>query len=264
MQRIRELTNRFKLGHFIHFSQNIIVAVLVLVLVKLGLTGVALTLVLISKWRIFAVQPRYWFVNLRANGADIIVGLSLVSILYLMNQNIESENQDLILISQAILAFFYAIWLVYIKPKSSEIFVALQSICALFLGSIALFWVAEMKNLPETAVILMVWMMALIAARHFLSSYEEPLIRAISFGWALIVAQLAWLLNRWEIVYSISGIVLISQFSIVVTVLAFYCGLAYHMEKTQKLSKPKLIKIMSGACAIILMIIILSDWKVDI
>lgn len=264
MHKIRELVNRLKIGHFIHFIQNILVAVLILVLVKLGLTGVALVLLLISKWRIFAVQPRYWFVNLRANGADIIVGLSTVITLYLINKNIDTEAQMAKLIAQISITLLYAFWLVYVKPKSSEVFVALQSFWALFFGSMALFWLSDFKSVPEIVVVLLVWVMALVTSRHFLSSYEEPLIRAISFGWALILAQLAWLLNRWIIVYSIGGVVHIAQFSVVVAVLAYYCGLMYHLEKNQKLSKQKLFKMLGIACAIMLVIIVRSNWKVDV
>jgi hypothetical protein len=36
-------------------------------------------LVLLSKWRMFAVRPRYWLANVRANMTDLIVGLSIVS-----------------------------------------------------------------------------------------------------------------------------------------------------------------------------------------
>ena len=35
-------------------------------------------LVIISKWRMFAVRPRYLFLNLKSNLVDLIVGFSFV------------------------------------------------------------------------------------------------------------------------------------------------------------------------------------------
>ena len=39
-------------------------------------------LVLLSKWRMFAVRPRYLFVNIKSNLVDLIMGFSFVFLAY--------------------------------------------------------------------------------------------------------------------------------------------------------------------------------------
>ena len=50
----------------------------VLITVLSGSPLIGLILVLVSKWRIFAVRPRYMWINFKANLVDIIVGTSTV------------------------------------------------------------------------------------------------------------------------------------------------------------------------------------------
>ena len=47
-------------------------------LVRIDFTQLAVAVVLLSKWRIFAVKPRFWPANVRANAVDTIIGLSTV------------------------------------------------------------------------------------------------------------------------------------------------------------------------------------------
>ena len=52
--------------------------ILAYVLVRIDFVGIAILLILLSKWRMFAVRPRYWVANLIGNGVDIMVAVSLV------------------------------------------------------------------------------------------------------------------------------------------------------------------------------------------
>src|ERR1051326_6294486 len=65
-------------SHFIHLGLNILLPILAYVLVRIEFVPLAILLVLLAKWRIFAVRPRYWLVNIASNGVDILVGISLV------------------------------------------------------------------------------------------------------------------------------------------------------------------------------------------
>ena len=77
-------------------SRNVISSVLhVFLNILLGVGSVAITiatgswiigiiLVIISKWRVFAVRPRYWLVNILSSLVDLIVGSSFVFIAYLL------------------------------------------------------------------------------------------------------------------------------------------------------------------------------------
>src|ERR1700722_11517154 len=85
MTRAQQLITKFKpasgLAHAFHVG---LVAVLPLILyilvrvVRADFFQLALAIILLSKWRMFAVRRRYWPANIRANDIDIIVGVSAV------------------------------------------------------------------------------------------------------------------------------------------------------------------------------------------
>ena len=119
-------------------SRNVISSILHVVLnILLGIGSVAITvitgswiigaiLVLISKWRIFAVRPRYWLINIKSNLVDLIVGLSFVFITY-------CSGTDWLPV-HLLLGLGYTCWLIFLKPKSSELATSAQSLFCVFLG----------------------------------------------------------------------------------------------------------------------------------
>ena len=66
-------------SNLVHIFLNILLGVgAVLITVLSGSPLLGLLLVLVSKWRIFAVRARYFFLNLKSNLVDLIVGVSVV------------------------------------------------------------------------------------------------------------------------------------------------------------------------------------------
>src|SRR5258706_5831574 len=57
---------------------NIMLPITAYILVRIDFVGLAILLVLLSKWRMFAVRGRYWIANLIQNGVDIMVAGSLI------------------------------------------------------------------------------------------------------------------------------------------------------------------------------------------
>ena len=55
----------------------------VLITVFSGNPALGIILVLVSKWRIVAVRSRYLWINIKSNLVDMIVGISVVSGLFL-------------------------------------------------------------------------------------------------------------------------------------------------------------------------------------
>lgn len=180
--------------------------------------GLAIALVLLSKWRMFMVRPRYWKVNLQSNMVDIIVGVSVVALMYL---------PDIQLFSQIILALLYAAWLVLVKPLSKRWHMMLQAFIATVLGVTALYSVSY-----EWPVLLVVIGMAIIgysAARHFLISYEEPQTVFLSAMWGLVMAEVGWLAYYWTYSYSLpfTDVLKVPQVTIIVAAMAFLSERVY-------------------------------------
>src|SRR3954467_2211669 len=114
---IRNLKPASGAAHFFHLALVLVVPLLLFVLVRLDFVQLAILVVILSKWRMFAVRPRFWPANIRANAIDLMVGLSVV--LFMTHSNS--------MLLQFVWAALYAIWLIAIKPRSSVLMVTLQA-----------------------------------------------------------------------------------------------------------------------------------------
>jgi len=165
-------------SHLAHVGLNILLALLVFALVRIDFIQLALALILLSKWRMFAVRARFWPANIRANSVDIIVSVSLLLFM------VHGGSQWLQLAWMAA----YVVWLVGIKPASSGLMVSLQALISLLFGLTALF-----VGWGDGALYWLVLISALIcylSARHFFDSFDEPYAKLLSYLWAYFGAGL--------------------------------------------------------------------------
>ena len=95
-------------AHILHTILLVLLPIAVFILVRLDFVQLAFSLVLLSKWRMVAVRPRFWPANIRANSVDIIVGLSIV--IFMVHAS--SIGYQLIWV------VLYGLWLLVIKPAS--------------------------------------------------------------------------------------------------------------------------------------------------
>ena len=203
----------------------------------------AVAIILIGKWRMIAVKPRHWPANFRANGVDIIVGLSLLIFM------VHSGS----FMFQLFWAVSYALWLLFIKPASSLFMVSLQAIIGQTLGLMALF--LSWGDASSAVLALAAWAICYACARHFFTSFEEPMTRFLSYMWGYFAASLVWLLSHWLLFYG-----LIAQPTLLLSVLGFGLAGLYYLEKTDRLSillRRQLIFVM---VAIIVIVVAFSDW----
>lgn len=210
----RSKKNRSRISDVAYVGLNIGLVILILfTIISTQTIWLALLLVLLSKWRIFAVRPRFWPVNILANMVDVTVGVSFVILLGVTLNT---------LWLQIILSVIYAVWMLLIKPRSSRTAVAVQAGVAVFAGSSALAYVAY-----DTASIVFVigmWVLGYITARHVLSSYDkQSQSKLFSIVWALVFAELGWLSFHWLFAYSLpnSADFKFVQLALVATLLSF-------------------------------------------
>jgi hypothetical protein len=223
---MKEMTNLFKLpkhksviSDLAYMVLNAGLAVMLLILVLAIQSPLpAFLLVLLSKWRILAVRPHFWFKNIQSNLVDIIVGMSAVVLLYGASGSLPV---------QIILTILFAVWLLYIKPRSKRSFVVAQAGTAVFLGVTALFMVSY--EWPASIVVLLMWLIGYSTARHVLSHYREKDRTFLAMIWGLIVAELGWLNYHWAFAYSLPGFggLDLSQTALVVLILSFLAGRVY-------------------------------------
>jgi hypothetical protein len=154
----------------------------------------------------------------------------------------------------------YILWLIWLKPKSSQLAVGAQSLSTMFIGLSALFWLSD--DLNEVFIVLGGWLIGLSAARHFLSHFEEPLIQVMSLGWALIVAELVWLSNRWLIIYPVSSDLVIPQPAVTLTLISYVSGTLYYLAQKGNLKRSIVRNYLVIACVILLVIMSTADWNI--
>lgn len=185
-----------------------------------------LLLVLISKWRIFAVRPRYWWINILSSLVDLIVGASLVLITYC------TGSDDWTLPIHILLAVIYCLWLIVLKPKSTERAAEIQSLVAVFLGTTAATLLFASSN--SIYLTFSCFFIGFAASRHTLVQSDDNNFGLLTCMCGLIFAEVAWLLQNWLIVYAFTEInvgvntgIVIPQLSIILTILFFLSSRIY-------------------------------------
>jgi hypothetical protein len=221
MELLKLVGKRSFISELVYTILNIALAVAVLLAVRYtGSIIFAILLVLLSKWRIFAVRPRYWWANLRSNMVDIIVSVSLVLAMHTVNTSSLNDSTQLLLLVGITLA--YIGWLLFIKPRSKRVYICIQAAAAVFLGSAALFTVSF--SWPVSVVVIGMWLIGYTAARHVLSSYDEET-HALFLGlaWGLVLAEIGWVSYHWAIAYPLPVVssLMLPQVAIITTLVSF-------------------------------------------
>jgi hypothetical protein len=222
-----------------HVGLNVLLALLVFVLVRIDFVQLALAIILLSKWRMFAVRPRFWPANIRANSVDIIVS---VSILLFM---VHASTTWL----QLGWALAYALWLLVIKPASSDLMISLQAMLGLLFGMTALF-----LGWGDGALYWLVLSAAVVAylvARHFLDAFDEPYAKLLSYLWAYFAAGLTWVLCHWLLFYGF-----LAQPTLLLTALGYGLAALYYLDHNDRLSKIARLEIMVTTFAIIAAVVV--------
>jgi len=227
MELLKLVRKRSFLSELIYTALNVALAVAVLLVVLYTESAwFAIALVVLSKWRVFAVRPRFWWANLRSNMVDFIVSVSVVLHLTAINNAPIKESSKLLLL--VIVTLAYVVWLLFIKPRSKRTFVAAQAGIATLLGMSALFAVSY--NWPASAVVAFAWLISYASARHILSSYDDETYNFfIGLAWAVFVSEVAWISYHWAIAYPLPFFpsLMVPQVAIVVTLVSFLAFKSY-------------------------------------
>ena len=227
MEFLKTIKRRSFINEAIYVLLNIGLSVALLLIVRTtGSMWLAFLLVALSKWRIFAVRPRFWFANIQANMVSVIVSVSFVVFLYITNSANIGDWQTLTI--QLILVMFDIGWLLFLKAQSKRVYIVLQSGVALFAGITAIF--ALSYGLIASPVVLLSWLVGYSTAEHILSSYdEESHTVLLSLAWGLGVTEICWLAYHWTIAYRlpIAKDVLIPQVSIILLCFSFLVYKSY-------------------------------------
>lgn len=205
--------SRNALSSLTHTILNLLLAVVSIgATVVTGNFVIGLILILASKWRVFAVNHRYWWLNIRSSLVDLIVGVSCVLLAYAAGSSFLPVHFVLIGV--------YAIWLIAIKPRSSTNFAIVQSLVAVLLGTTTATVFAAISD--SFVLVLSELIIGYAASHHVLVQGDERESSFISIVCGLFCAEIAWLSHAWLIIYTFSSTgICVSQLAIILTALMF-------------------------------------------
>ncbi len=231
------------IAHLLHLLLVLVLPMVVFVMVRVNFAQLALLVIILSKWRMFAVRPRFWAANIRANAVDLMVGLSVV----LFMTHVDNLSMQLVW------TILYAIWLIAIKPQSGVMMVTTQAFIGQLVALSALYLV--WADGPIYGLTLLSGLFCYLAARHFLDAFDEPYARMLAFIWGYFGAALAWLLSHWLLFYR--GV---AQTTLLLSTLGYSLAVLYYLDHNDRLSKGIRRQFIFIMMAIIVVVLAFSDW----
>ncbi|HSX33899.1 MAG TPA: hypothetical protein VLF91_06205 [Candidatus Saccharimonadales bacterium] len=222
-----------------HIGLNVLLPVVIFVLVRINFAQLALTIILLSKWRMFVVRPRFWPANIRANSVDLMFGLS--TLLFMVRAGSPSLQLAWMLA--------YMVWLLVIKPATSPLFVSGQALLGLLFGLTALF-----VGWGDSALYVLVPAAGLIcylAARHFFDSFDEPYAKLLAHLWAFFGAGLVWVLCHWLLFYGF-----LAQPTLLLVAIGYGLAALYYLDHNDRLTTLVRSEIMITTGVIIIAVVV--------
>ncbi|OYW84900.1 hypothetical protein B7Z17_03270 [Candidatus Saccharibacteria bacterium 32-49-10] len=253
MELIKSVTRRSRVSELLYVVLNVGFAGLLLLLVQLfpdPWPWIAFLVVIMSKWRIFAVRPRFWIANIQTNLGDMLLGFAVVALIWLHSGQLPL---------QLLITALYVAWLVIIKPKSKRRWVVIQAGIMHFVTLMAL--LSFTYRLPAAVMVGSGWLIAYISAKHILSAYDsEKNLMFLSMAWGVIVAQLSWLAYYWTAAYSA---LFLPQLAIIATLLGYLAYVCYasHERNDGIISKQDVVPAaVFVSMASVLLLVIFNDF----
>jgi hypothetical protein len=191
----------------------------------------------------FAVRPRFWPANIRANAVDIIVSVSLL--LFMIN----SGSQLVQLVWVAV----YIGWQIALKPASDALMISVQALVGLLFGLMAIF--VGWGDGPLYGLVLLTGAICYLSARHFFDSFDEPYAKLLSYVWGYFGAAMTWVLGHWLLYYGI-----IAQPVLLLLAVGYGLAVLYYLDHHDRLTRVLRRQFVFIMIAIVFIVVLFSDW----
>lgn len=230
-------------GYVLYLLYNALLPITILVLVRARFEFLALIVIVLSKWRMLAVRPRFWGANFRANAIDMIVGLSALGFM-------SATLSDWVRLCVAV---GWAVWLIFIKPRVDVMWVSLQAYIGLVVGMTAVFVVWERS--PLVLLVLASGLLCYFAAHHFFYSFDEQYTQLSACIWGYIGAATVWVLGHWLVFYGF-----LAQPTLFLGVLSLGLGSMYYLDHFDKLTPGLRRQLVLSMSLFVAAVLFFSDW----
>lgn len=202
---------------------------------------------------------RKWFIGRSGEGSDwlkvtpfLIGGMSFLVIIALHTN----------LAVQIILgAAFWLFWVWLAESASSKGVLAIAAVNQLLLCS-AVFLAASLWQWPSGAVVGIMWAGSFLIADRVFEYSKERARLVMSASWALVVAELSWVFELWQVNYILpGGWLAIPQAAIVIIALAYSLGSIYLAHTLSHLSRRRLAEYIVISMVVIVIVLSGTKWN---
>lgn len=131
-----------------------------------------------------------------------------------------------------------------------------------FLSLSAIFSAAQVWRWSAAVVMVLAWTCSYLVARGFLKAMDDNQSNLLAGVWALVVAELSWILSWWMIAYLSPGaFLIIPQAALLVTGIAYVLGGIYRLHRTSQLSRNRLIEYLVVAGVLLGIVLAGTRWN---
>ena len=217
-------------------------------LVEFNLIPLALFLVLLVKWRAFAIKPHWWWPRLRMNFVDLAIGLTVV---FFLAASIDNTFGQIFWLS------FYGLWQFVFKNWSSVHGCIFQGLICQTLAIASLFYYNPFSRPNHFLVIAAIWLISYFSARHSISWLEEsPLKSAWPPVWGLFSLQLATVLLHWQI-----WLGPIPHFVFLQTIINLSLLYGFYWHSSGKLKPADRRQLIAISLVLVLIVLLFANWQ---
>jgi hypothetical protein len=122
-------------------------------------------------------------------------------------------------------------------------------------------WRGE-QGVPEWVVLLLIWLGSYLAVYATLSSRQERAAGVMAATWALVAAEISWVLLRWLHVYTLTGGYLLVPLPVLILTGIGYCyGSIYQSQRQGKLSRARLAEYIFIGLILIAIVVFGTPWR---
>jgi hypothetical protein len=145
------------------------------------------------------------------------------------------------------------LWQLWLKPRYDVLSVSAQAMIGQLLGLSLLY--LKFGDASIVGLVAGTWVVSYLAARHYLTSFEENHSPLLAHIWAYFAASLAFVLGHWLLFYGS-----IAQIIVILTTIGYGLAALYYLDATERLPARLQSQMVSIMLAILLIIVIFSNW----
>lgn len=166
------------------------------------------------------------------------------------------------IISQILLIIGFALVRLMAHLRLLDKYPGIEALLMQFVSLSAIFSAAQVWRWSAAVVMALAWGTSWLVAHRFLQIMEDKQANLLANVWALVVAELSWILSWWMIAYLSPGAyVIIPQAALLITGVAYILGGIYRLHRTSLLSRGRLIEYLVVAGTLLAVVLAGTRWN---